>query len=108
MGKEDLICRWEVLKDIQQTVELLDKGVDPNSVDADRSTPLILAAMLGSTEVVQVLLEYGACMDASNSDGWTALMYAAQQGHANIVRLLVSMGCQVSCRAFYLAGWLTE
>lgn len=44
---------------------------------ADGATPLMVAAMMGHKQVVQVLVQYGATLDAQDhKNGWTALMQA--------------------------------
>lgn len=44
---------------------------------ADGGTPLMVAAMMGHKQVVQVLVQYGAPLDAQDhKNGWTALMQA--------------------------------
>ena len=94
-AREEELCRADVICDVRLTLSLLNKGVDPNCQDIERSTPLILAARAGYTDVVELLLDYGAHMDMTDSYDWTALMYAAHESHAKIVKMLVSNGCQV-------------
>ena len=52
---------------------LLERGMDVNSRDRARETPLHLASSKSWAEIVQVLLEYGADADARNADGQTPL-----------------------------------
>ena len=75
-----------------------------NAVDSDRMSALMWAAGLrretratrgllekpskGSTEVVQLLLKYGAMVDMRDKDGITSLMYACYHGHAGAVSVL--------------------
>ncbi|XP_044764260.1 ankyrin repeat domain-containing protein 50-like isoform X2 [Coccinella septempunctata] len=54
---------------------------------------LHVAARLGQTEVVKVLLEAGAGVDEADIDGWTPLRAAAWGGHTEVVELLVKHGC---------------
>jgi ankyrin repeat protein len=53
---------------------------------------LMLAAVRGHLEVVQVLLEAHATVDLVHSDGRTPLMYAAQAGCAEVVEALLAKG----------------
>lgn len=85
---------------------------DPNQCQfatADGATPLMVAAMMGHKQVVQVLVQYGSPLDAQDhKNGWTALMqaiyhrwacvYPMKQGYTAC--LLVSFilgGCIQAC-----------
>jgi hypothetical protein len=56
--------------------------------DFDGNTPLHIAALLGSREMVQALLESGADKAATNHDGETPLDSARRAGRASVLRLL--------------------
>lgn len=70
---------------------LLEHGADVNGnpkIASDWSA-LMIAAFVGYTEAVQVLLAAGANKTAVNAmDGKTALDYAQQQGQTEIIKLL--------------------
>jgi hypothetical protein len=55
-------------------------------------TPLIVAAMMGKGEIVQLLIEKDADTKARGSDGLTALIIAAMMGKEEIVQLLIEKG----------------
>ena len=55
---------------------LLDVGADPNRADPRGSTPLMMAAGYGSTDIVQLLLRRGADLRLRDSGGATALDWA--------------------------------
>lgn len=59
-------------------------------------SPLMMAALKGETEIVEVLLEAGAPV---NVDGWTPLIYAAFEGHLEIVERLLARGADVNALA---------
>ena len=110
-------------------VELLDKGMDPNTIDASGNSLLILAARDGHLSTVDILLKRGAKVahrnfagDSAlmmavlkgemavtkrllaanapiNQSGWTPLMYAAYEGRADMVALLLEKGAEVNARA---------
>lgn len=61
-------------------------------VDFDGNTPLHIAAMLGSREMVVALLDAGADPAARNKDGETPLEVAQRDGRRRVVRLLENPG----------------
>lgn len=48
--------------------------------------------LIGSENLVNILLENGASVDASDAEGRTALRAAVYSGHDNIVKLLIKYG----------------
>ncbi len=56
---------------------------------------LMVAAKYGRTEMVSLLLDYGADIDTSDSNGETALIYAAENGHAEVISLLIEKGANI-------------
>jgi ankyrin repeat protein len=71
---------------------LILKGVDIESKDTVKRTPLSHAAEKGHEKVVQVLLESGAEASCRDLNGWTALSYAMMYGHAGVAKLLMGHG----------------
>jgi hypothetical protein len=59
-------------------------------------TPLMMAALRGSLEWTQRLIERGA---AINREGWTPLHYAASSPEPRVVTLLLDRGALVDARA---------
>lgn len=72
---------------------LLEQGarVDLRTRNSGLST-LMIASRLGNTDLVKLLLKYGAYMNAQSSDGWSALMFAEENGHEEIVQILKKYG----------------
>ncbi len=58
----------------------------------DLDSALLLAALLGKTEVIDVLTSYGASVYARMDGDRTPLMLAAQNGHLDSARLLAELG----------------
>lgn len=53
---------------------------------------LLLAALVGRTDVIDALTNYGASVYARMEDGRTPLMVAAENGHKEAVQLLLEIG----------------
>ena len=83
---------------------LLLAGASPNQrTDVLNCAPVLcVAAREGHSEMVSLLLEFGANVDAECDRGMTALCHAAAGGHLEIVRMLfikkskVFMACLIS------------
>ena len=59
---------------------------------------LSIAALMGHTEVVALLLENGADVNAKSRDGGTALHAAAFLGRAETAKLLLEKGADTTLR----------
>ena len=55
---------------------VLERGVDPTTVDADGNTALHGAALRGASDAVRQLVEAGAALDVRNQRGWTPFRIA--------------------------------
>jgi ankyrin repeat protein len=95
--------------DVPLMRELLKLNADPFLPNADKSTPLMAAAGLGTAnpleeagtesealEAVKVLLDLGADIDAVDSKGDTAMHGAAYGNFPTIVQLLADRGADVN------------
>ncbi len=78
--------------DIAAIRQHIAAGADLNEKDAWGSTPLIIAAAFGKTEVAIALIEAGADLNVTNSDGATALHTAAFLCRTEIVEALLEAG----------------
>ncbi|MED6272798.1 Ankyrin repeat and SAM domain-containing protein 6 [Characodon lateralis] len=85
----------QLVKDI-----LEEDPAQVNSFNQDGASPLMMAAVSGQLEVVQLMVEKKADVDKQDSvHGWTALMQATYHGNKDIVKYLLSQGADVNLRA---------
>ncbi|CAL8311970.1 unnamed protein product [Merluccius merluccius] len=85
----------------QLVKEILEE--DPaqvNSSNQEGASPLMMAAVSGQLEVVQLMVEKNADIDKQDGvHGWTALMQATYHGNKDVVKYLLSQGADVNLRA---------
>ena len=75
---------------------LLTTEADVNAATSTGATLLMAAALSGSAEAIDLLVERGAYLDTRDTaNGQTALMFAARDGHLDAVRALVESGADV-------------
>lgn len=76
--------------------ELLEAGAIPNTPQVFTEAPLHVAATLGSSEIVRLLIKHGAAVTVQcGPEKTTALHLAAEDGNVESVRLLLNAGAQV-------------
>ncbi|MEZ6188432.1 MAG: ankyrin repeat domain-containing protein [Planctomycetota bacterium] len=71
---------------------LLAAGADPDTLEADGATPLILACRAGDLEGAEVLIAAGALLDHADARGRTPRAAAEAAGAAELVALLLQAG----------------
>ncbi|CAJ1371821.1 unnamed protein product [Effrenium voratum] len=71
---------------------LLEKKAEVNAVNEDGETPLMMAAAMGHTDVVSLLLQSGglSSVDAKDKNEMSAIKKAARWGHVDCLRLLTN------------------
>ncbi|XP_070560695.1 uncharacterized protein [Ptychodera flava] len=75
---------------------LLDNGADMNQRYAGGNTPLHYSAgMTGPTDILEILLAYGADVDALNDDQCTPLFFAMQANNMYSASVLIDNGSNV-------------
>jgi ankyrin repeat protein len=85
-----LACRG----DVSGVEDLLDDGVDVNSIDLDGRTALHIAACEGHVDVVNLLLSRNANIDARDRWGSTAAADAKYYGHVEVFNILKARGAK--------------
>lgn len=88
------------LKDKESVRNLLEHKANPNIVSPGprQTTPLYCAISIGSVDLIQLLLDYGASINTQNNEGNSPLMHVADElyisnkARAEIARLLIDRG----------------
>ncbi|KAL4736293.1 hypothetical protein BDV11DRAFT_211341 [Aspergillus similis] len=91
VGNTAGLCQAIVDNDLEEVQRWLAQGeIDVNRRDHTGRTPLHLACMTSTPEIVQHLVDRGARLIARVADGRTALHLAAARGSVEIVRILLT------------------
>lgn len=90
VGDTARLCQAIVDGDLEHVQDWCSQeGVDVNRRDYTGRTPLHLATMASTPEIVQCLIDHGARMIARLVDGRTALHISAARGNAEMVKMLM-------------------
>ncbi|KAA8527226.1 hypothetical protein F0562_034677 [Nyssa sinensis] len=81
--------------DVKGVQDLLDEGIDVNSIDLDGRTALHIAACEGHVDVVKLLLSRKANIDARDRWGSTAAADAKYYGNVEVYNILKARGAKV-------------
>lgn len=77
-------------------MDLLSRGMDPNTSDPGGTTLLMFAAGNGNEQLLEFLLKSRANISKQNRYGDTAVAIAALNGHLPIVRRLLAAGADIA------------
>ncbi|KAJ5159781.1 uncharacterized protein N7482_006785 [Penicillium canariense] len=90
IGRTELLCQAIVSHDLESVKEFLaHENSNLDRRDCTGRTPLQLACMSSTPEIVQCLVDHGARLILRMADGKTALHLAAARGETEIVRILL-------------------
>ncbi|PWY78097.1 ankyrin [Aspergillus sclerotioniger CBS 115572] len=90
VGNLEQLCQAIVNCDLEGVAACLTEDmVDPNNRDYTGRTPLHLACLMSTPEIVKCLVDNGASLVSRLADGRTALHLAAARGSLEIVRILL-------------------
>ena len=82
------------LKPFPHCMQMLQQGFPPDSSDYDQRTGLMLAALRGHKEVVELLIAAGAPVDQKDAFGQTALSEACKNAQDDMINLLKTAGAK--------------
>ena len=81
--------------------QLLQKGANIEAKDESGRTPLMVADIYNSTNVMKLLLDKGANIEAKDKFDKTPLIDAANYGNAEVVKLLLDKGANIEAKISY-------
>ena len=88
---------WAIDKDnLSQVSELIKKGANPDVLNAEGYTSLMVAAKTGNLKLAQFLIDAGAKLNIRNRLGETAIMLASYQGQAEMVKQFYIKGAEIN------------
>ena len=73
-----------------------DKKIDINAKDQTGATALMLAAINGNDDVVNVLIKHKANLELKSNEGETALSFAVSNDNASIAKKLITAGADTN------------
>jgi len=82
--------------DLDETLRLLDEGVNIDFSNNDGLTALHQACIDENEEMVNLLIERGANIEAVDNEGWTPLHAASSAGSVEIAQILVENGANLA------------
>jgi len=80
--------------DIQIIIDALESGLNPNALDENNRTAIMMASYNGHGDIVKLLIENGADVNAIDNVKRTALMYASSGPFTSTVSLLLNAGAK--------------
>lgn len=95
-GLRPTLAQCVKLNDVTTLKAELEAGVPPNPQPSENESPLTLAAMAGSPEMVKLLLAHGADPNIHVRNGSSALNIAVLHGNLELVKLLLAKGANVN------------
>ena len=78
---------------IARVIELLDQGLNVNTLVGEYRTPILIKAVgTGNIDMVRLLIDRGADVNLTGDDMWHVLSTAAYNDYNEIIEILVDTG----------------
>ncbi len=105
------ICRWD-REQVNEEGEVTEARKYERRLVTWKSSPLLLAARKGHTEIAKLLIKAGSHTNAKNKTGWTPLHIAAGYGRTEATKLLIEGRAEANAKdkdgwtPLHIAAWL--
>ena len=70
-------------------LDVSSESIDINLINEEGNTPLQTATLVGSLDIVRLLIRFGADPGVTSRDGWSTLHIAAYSGHSEITQYIM-------------------
>jgi ankyrin repeat protein len=84
--------------DLSQVEQEIANGADVTEEDMFLGAPIVLAAILGNVQIVELLLDQGALVQIEDHVSGTPLHAAAINGHLSVVKILIEHGSNIEAK----------
>lgn len=85
--------------EIEEVIDLLNRGANPNALNTDfYAIPLHAAILENRIDVAEELLKKGADVNGADRFGWTPLMSAAWKNNPDMTKLLLDRGANTDLK----------
>lgn len=84
-----------IKNDLPNTIRILDLGVDPDIINNQSESALLIAVRNSNIEIVKNLLDKGASTEIKDSNLDTPLLIASSQGDSEVCEMLVDYGANM-------------
>jgi ankyrin repeat protein len=86
------LCVAAYAKQEAMVAWLLSQGVDPDTLDEQGLSPLVLAGVFGHLGVAKLLVRANADLEGCSEKGWTPFAAAVNNGHEEVALYLLEQG----------------
>ncbi|WP_193768833.1 ankyrin repeat domain-containing protein [Metasolibacillus meyeri] len=95
---EQQMIKYAEQGNIEETLALIDAGVNINAIDTNGRTAVMAATYNNEVEIVKRLIERGADINIRDKQLNNVLLYAGASGYLSIVKLAIEAGADTTIK----------
>lgn len=96
LDNETLLYEAASKGNFDEVKRYMENGLDPNEVNTQGWSPLMISIANGHKETAELLIHYGANINQANTLRRTPLMFASRYGYLEIVKMLLEAGAETN------------